>query len=78
MNIQDISLPLQIRLKTIEDLLSHYGHINRQIICDIYGIGQAQVSKDIATYNKLNPDVTFYNKATLKIERLSNFTKIFS
>jgi len=78
MDIKTISLPVQIRLKTIEDLLSHYGYINRKIICDIYGLGEAQVSRDIADYGELNPDVIFYNKATLRIEKLSNFTKIFS
>lgn len=78
MSIDEIALPVQIRLRAIEVLLNHYGYVNRNMLCDLFGLGTACVSRDIATYNKLNGDVCFYNQATRRIEKLSNFTAIFN
>lgn len=78
MKFEDMSLPLQTRLRTIEILIDHYGYINRAVFCSLFGLGEAQVSKDIADYNKLNPDATFYNRKSKRLEKLSNFKNIFS
>ncbi len=77
MTVDEIALPVQIRLRAIEVLLNHYGYVNRNMLCDFFGLGSACVSRDIAMYNKLNDGVSFYNQSTRRIEKLSNFKAIF-
>lgn len=77
MTLDDIALPVQIRLRTIEVLLNHYGYINRNMLCELLGLGTASVSRDISLYNRLNHGGCFYNQSTRKIEKLSNFKPVF-
>lgn len=78
MKLSEIPLPVQIRLRSIEVLLCQYGFVNREILCELHGLGTAAVSKDIATYKELNSDCCFYNRTTRRIEKLSNFKRVFS
>ena len=75
--LKDIPLPIQIRLRTIEVLLIQYGFVNRVVLCDLFGIGDAAVSKDISLYKKLNKAGCFYNRSSRRIEKLSDFERIF-
>lgn len=74
----DIPLPVQIRLRAIEVCLSHYGFVNRSMLCDLFGLSAPQVSKDIALYRKFTGDGIFYNQATRRIEKLRDFVKLFN
>jgi len=78
MNLNELSLPVKLRLRTIEILLEHYGFVNRYMLSELHGIGIAAVSKDISTYKKLNGESCFYNPGTHRIEKLSNFKRIFA
>jgi len=48
------------------------------MLSELHGIGIAAVSKDISTYKKLNGESCFYNPGTHRIEKLSNFKRIFA
>lgn len=73
-----IPLPVQIRLRTIEILIDNYGFVSRSTLCDLFGIGEACVSKDIKVYSNLTGNTCFYNRSTRRIEKLSNFKRVFA
>ena len=78
MKINEIPLPIQIRLRTIEVLLNNYGFASRKVLCDLFSITDATVSRDIGTYNKLNPNGCYYNRKNKRNEKLSDFKRIFT
>ena len=76
--LSDVPLPVQIRLRTIEVLIDEYGFVNRSTLCQLFGLGEAAVSKDIALYNKIAIYAgCYYNRATRRIEKLSSFKRVF-
>lgn len=77
MNIDGIPLPIVLRLRVIEVLIDDYGYVSRATLSDLFGLGVAAISKDIATYNKVNEGACFYNRSTRRIEKLSNFKRVF-
>ena len=77
MKPDDFPLPIQIRLRTIEALLAYYGYVSRSVLGDIYGLGSATVSRDIALYKKINSDGCFFNSKTRRIEKISGFKRVF-
>jgi len=76
MNLGEIPIPVLIRLRNLEVLVEHYGYANRSMMAELHGLSEAQTSKDISLYKELNPESCFYNRATRRIERLSNFKRI--
>jgi len=76
--IQSLPLPVQIRLRALEICLNHYGYVNRSMLCELFGLSAPQVSKDIAIYRELSEGGIFYNKATRRIEKLTEFKKLFN
>ena len=78
MKVNELPLPIQNRLRVLEVLLDQYGYVNRKTLCDLHGLETATVSRDIATYRKLSDGSCFYNQATRRIEKLSNFKRLFN
>lgn len=76
--IDEVPLPVQIRLRHLEICLNHYGYVNRSMLCELFGLSAPQVSKDIALYRDLSSGGIFYNKATRRIEKLHEFERLFN
>ena len=75
--LNEIKLPVQIRLRAIEVLLANYGFVNRSTLCELFGLRTAAISRDIRLYKKINSNGCFYNSASRRIERLSDFDRVF-
>ena len=64
------------RLRMIELLLYQYGYVNRAVIMDCFGIGEAAATRDFSAYKKLKPNNMTYNSVdkayciTQKFERM--------
>jgi len=57
------------RLRFIDFLIHQYGNLNRDALCDYFGISVPQATNDIRAYMKLAPDNIRYSttvKAYLK------------
>jgi hypothetical protein len=44
-----------VRLQLIEALVTHYGHVNRAVLADAFGVGPATATRDLALYQHLAP-----------------------
>jgi hypothetical protein len=51
----------QARQDWIEEMLTVYGFINRDHLMRKFGISQPQASKDLQTFQRLNPDAMHYD-----------------
>ena len=78
MTLSEVTLPVQIRLRSIEVLLNAYGYVNRDTLAKLHGLQIAAIAKDLALYRTLNNGSCYYNSATRRIEKLSNFKPIFN
>lgn len=65
---------IEQRLRFIDFLLTKYGHINRSVIVDYFGVGPATATRDFAAYKKLapanmvlnDPEKTYYRTTSFK------------
>jgi hypothetical protein len=69
---------IEQRLRLIDFLLKHYGSVNREAITDYFGIAQAQVTRDIAAYNKLAPNNALLNQSTKRWVRSDSFKGLYA
>lgn len=52
---------IEQRLRLIDFLLKHYGHVGRTELCDFFGISLPCASNDLGLYNETNPDNAKYD-----------------
>jgi len=52
------------RIRLIDFLLAHYGHVGRMELCDFYGISEPCASRDLAVYNEVYPGNMAYDAST--------------
>ena len=53
----------QQRISWIVEMLNVYGFINREHLQRKFGISQPQASKDLQTYQRLNPGAMAYDQS---------------
>jgi len=66
------------RLRLIDFLLLHYGHINRAALMDYFAISEPQASRDIADYLAIAPTNVAYNKSSKRYVVTPEFVRVFS
>lgn len=66
------------RLRLIDFLLSHYGHINRSALMDYFGISIPQASKDIADYLALAPGNAAYDASAKRYVATAEFKEVYA
>lgn len=59
-----MNLPLQLRLRSIDVLVSTYGRINRSVLMDLHGVSVVQASLDLKEYMTAFPENLVYDKST--------------
>lgn len=68
---------IQTRLRFIDFLLDAYGHFNRSMLCDYFGISIVQASLDIKAYIAAAPSSVVYNKSAKMYAASPNFVRTF-
>jgi len=69
---------VQQRMRLIDFLLFHYGQINRRIIMDYFGIGEAAATRDIKAYKEVAPDNIEYSGADKVYKRTLKFERVYA
>lgn len=66
-----------IRLRHIEQMLKHYGHLNRSALQDYFGVGPATATRDIKDYKALAPGNMRFSVTSKRYNATEAFTPIF-
>jgi hypothetical protein len=69
---------IEQRLRLIDFLLEHYGHVGRPELCAFFGISLPCASNDIAAYNEANPDNARYDFKSKRWVRSATFKPRYS
>lgn len=65
------------RMRFIDFLAYKYGFINRSMLMDYYGIGEACATRDFAKYKELAPDNLVYNLSERAYYKTQQFESIY-
>lgn len=65
------------RLHLIECLVDHYGSVNRAVLMDAGGLGPAQVSRDLALYQRLAPGNLVFDERTKTYLKSTAFARLW-
>lgn len=66
------------RLRFIDRMLAYYGHIGRPEICDFFGLGEAQATRDLKMYEQLCPANMIFNNSSKRWEKAHTFNALDS
>ena len=78
LSITDVPMPQQERMRVLEILLMSYGYVNRDTLCQIWGLTESAVSGVVSEYKKhWAGEKVFYNRASKRIEKTSDLEPIF-
>jgi hypothetical protein len=69
---------IEQRMRLIDFLLEHYGHIGRPELCAFFGISSPCASNDIAMYNEANPGNAVYDFKVKRWVRSATFKPRYS
>lgn len=69
---------IEQRLRLIDFLLEHYGHVGRPELCAFFGISSPCASNDIGMYNEANPDNARYDFKSKRWVRSATFKPRYS
>ncbi len=69
---------IEQRLRLIDFLLQHYGHVGRTELCNFFGISAPCASSDIALYNEGSPGNAEYDFKVKRWVRSATFKPRFS
>lgn len=65
------------RMRMVDFLLAHYGTLNREALCDFFGISIPQASLDIADYKALAPKNIAYSASEKTYRRTDHFVRLY-
>lgn len=65
------------RLRMIDFLLAHYGHVGRAPLVDYFGIGEATATRDFAAYIEIAPANMTMNPADKLYYRTVAFKRVW-
>lgn len=65
------------RMRMIDFLLAHYGTLNREALCDFFGISTPQASHDITDYKLLAPKNISYSASEKAYRRTDQFVRLY-
>jgi hypothetical protein len=65
------------RIRFIDFLLFHYGHIRRKTLMDYFGTESATATKDIETYRTIAPNNIEYSTTDKVYKRTLEFKRVY-
>lgn len=65
------------RMRFIDFMLDHVGYVNRAMLTDYYGIGEATASRDFKTYRELTPGNMAMNESTKCWVKTESFVRVY-
>lgn len=65
------------RLRLIDFLLAHYGHVGRDALMDYFDIGSAQATRDFKSYIEMAPNNTVYSATQRTYIKNIGFKRVF-
>lgn len=68
---------IEQRMRLIDFLLATYGYINRQALCDYFGISMPQASKDLTDYRAGAEGNCKYDGTARCYVRCDGFERVF-
>lgn len=72
-----ISFALTQRMRFIDSMLFHYGHINRRVMADYFGMSTIQAAVDFIYYKQMAPENMVYDLHAKKYMRSERFKRIY-
>ncbi len=69
---------IEQRLRFIDFLLAHYGHISRNELKNYFGIAGAQATRDFSEYKKIAPNNLLLNESSKKWVRADTFKRVYA
>lgn len=73
-----LNYAIEQRLRLIDFLLEHYGHVGRPQLCAFFGISTPCASADIALYNEGSPGNAAYDFSLKRWVRTETFKPRFT
>lgn len=73
-----LTYAIEQRLRMLDFLLVCYGYVQREFLCDYFGVSAAQVSLDIKRYLKARPNNITYNLSVKRYEVTPAFVRLYS
>jgi hypothetical protein len=73
-----LAYAMEQRLRFIDFLLFHYGHVAPRQLVDYFGISKPCASLDFAKYAELHPGNMEYVYTTLRWEKTKEFQRAYS
>ena len=65
------------RMRFIDFALHHYGHIDRKILQDFFGVGEATATRDFRKYRELAPENMVLNQPDKCYYRTKSFKRVY-
>ncbi len=65
------------RLRLIDFLVNHYGHINRSTLMDFFDMGPAMATRDFAAYREIAPKNLVYDATKKTYLKSPGFERIW-
>lgn len=75
-DLRPMNIALATRLRFIDFMLDHVGHVAPKHLQDYFGIGTAQASRDLKDYLALAPRNAEYDRASKVYWKRQQFTRV--
>ncbi len=74
---ESLTYAVEQRLRLIDLLLVQYGHVNRAVLMDCFGIGEATATRDFTAYHKIAPGNMALNPSDKTYYRTNAFSRVW-
>lgn len=75
--MEKLSYAVEQRVRMIDLLIDQYGSINRRVIMDCFGIGEATASRDIQIYLNMAEMNCVYDKSKKTYFKTACFERVY-
>jgi hypothetical protein len=72
-----VKYAIEQRIRFIDFMLAHYEYINRQHICDFFGVSEPTATRDFALYKSLRPTNMCLDNSSKNYMKTTAFKQIY-